>query len=60
LSAGNRIDFSWVGAATSVTFAASSTTVNGTPGLKLRARYSAASLVCISSNNYILVGDLSA
>ena len=60
LTAGQRIDFAWIGAATSITFSASSTTVNGTPGLKLRARYSAATLICLSSNNYLLVGDLSA
>ena len=60
LSAGQRIDFAWIGAATSVTFSASSTTINATPGLKLRARYSAASLICLSSNTYVLVGDLSA
>jgi hypothetical protein len=58
LSAGQRIDFAWIGAATSITFSASSTTVNGTPGLKLRARYSAATLVCLASNTYVLVGDL--
>jgi hypothetical protein len=60
LSAGQRIDFVWIGAATSITFSASSTTINATPGLKLRARYAAATLVCLSSNTYILVGDLSA
>lgn len=60
LNAGERIDFSWIGAATSVNFNASSVTLNGTPGLKLRARYSAATLVCLSSNTYLLVGDLSA
>ena len=60
LTTGQRIDFMWVGAATSVTFSASSVTLNGTPGLKLRARYSAATLVCTASNTYVLVGDLSA
>jgi hypothetical protein len=60
LTAGQRIDFMWIGAATSVTFSASSVTLNGTPGLKLRARYSAATLVCTASNTYVLVGDLSA
>ncbi len=60
LSAGQRIDFAWINAATSVTFSASSVTLNGTPGLKLRARYSAATLVCLASNTYVLVGDLSA
>lgn len=60
LTAGQRIDFVWIGAATSITFSASSVTLNGTPGLKLRARYSAATLVCLASNTYVLVGDLSA
>jgi hypothetical protein len=60
LSAGQRIDFAWIGAATSVTFSASSVTLNGTPGLKLRARYSAATLVCTATDTYLLVGDLSA
>ncbi len=60
LTAGQRIDFVWIGAATSVTFSASSVTLNGTPGLNLRARYSAATLVCTASNTYVLVGDLSA
>ena len=59
LTAGQRIDFAQLGAG-QVTFSASSTTVNGTPGLKLRARYSAATLICLSTNTYLLVGDLSA
>lgn len=60
LTAGQRVDFAWIGAASSVTFVASSVTLSGTPGLKLRARYSAATLVCLSSNTYLLSGDLSA
>jgi hypothetical protein len=60
LSAGERIDFSWIGATTLVTFTGVSTTINATPGLKLRARYSAATLVCLSTDVYLLVGDLSA
>jgi hypothetical protein len=62
LTAGQRIDFVRTGTNNSntVTFSATGVTLNGTPGLKLRARYSAATLVCLSSNNYILVGDLSA
>lgn len=58
LSVGERIDFVWIGAATSVTFSASSVTLNATPGLKLRARYSSATLVCIGTNSYVLIGDL--
>ena len=60
LSTGQRIDFAWLGAATSANFASSNTTVNGTPGLELRTRYSAATLLCVGSNSYLLVGDLSA
>ena len=33
-------------------------TLNSTPGLRLQSRWSAASLVCVSGNNYILIGDL--
>lgn len=33
-------------------------TVNATPSLVLRAKYSAATLVCIDSTNFILYGDL--
>jgi len=35
-------------------------TVNGTPGLKLRAQYSAAALICRGTNLWIAVGDLAA
>ena len=35
-------------------------TVNGTPGLALRAQYSSAALICTGSNTFVLVGDLSA
>lgn len=59
LTAGQRIDFLQMGAG-QVTFSASSTTVNGTPTLKTRAQYSAASLICLASDTYVLVGDLAA
>ena len=59
LTAGQRIDLAQLGAG-QVTVVASSTTVNGTPGLKLRAQYSAATLICTATNTYLLVGDLSA
>lgn len=62
LTPGQRIDFVRIGTNGSgtVTFFANGVTLNGTPGLKLRARYSAATLVCLFTNQYILVGDLSA
>jgi hypothetical protein len=59
LSAGQRIDFIRLGTG-QITFAASSVTLNATPGLKLRARYSAATLICLGTDDYILIGDLSA
>lgn len=42
-----------------VTVAASGVTLNGTPGLKLRTAYSSATLICLASNNWVLIGDLS-
>jgi len=57
LNAGQRIDLARLGSG-GVTIFASGVTINGTPGLNLRAQYSAATLICLSSNNYILVGDL--
>lgn len=57
LTAGHRIDIIQLGAG-QVTVVASGTTVNGTPGLKLRAQYSAASLLCVGTNSYVLIGDL--
>ena len=45
---------------TGVSVAASGVTLNGTPGLKLRAAYSSATLICLGTNNWVLIGDLSA
>jgi hypothetical protein len=36
----------------------SGVTVNGTPGLTFRARYSTAAVICLSSSSFLLVGDL--
>jgi hypothetical protein len=58
LTAGQRIDLAQTGAG-QVTVVASGTTVNATPGLKLRAQYSAVTLVCLATDTYLLVGDLS-
>ena len=38
----------------------SGATVNGTPGLKLRARYSSATLFKRAANSWVLIGDLTA
>lgn len=57
LSVGQRIDVIQTGQG-QVTFSASSATVNGTPGLKLRAQYSAATVVCTAADTYVVIGDL--
>lgn len=57
LTVGQRIDLARLGTGT-VTVVASGATVNATPGLKLRAQYSAATLICTGTDIYLLVGDL--
>lgn len=57
---GQQINLQAIGSG-QVTVASDGTTViTSTPGLKLRAQYSAATLICTSSNNFTLIGDLSA
>jgi hypothetical protein len=58
-SAGDVVYIARLGSGT-VAATASGTTVNGTPGLNLRAQYSTAALICTASNTFLLVGDLSA
>lgn len=43
-----------------VTVSGTGVTLNGTPGLKLRTAYSSATLICLGTNNWVLVGDLAA
>jgi hypothetical protein len=45
---------------TGASVAGTGVTLNGTPGLKLRAAYSSATLICLGTNNWVLIGDLSA
>ena len=59
LAVGQRIDLIQTGAG-QVTVVASSTTVNATPTLHLRAQYSAATLLCVGTDSYLLIGDLAA
>ena len=42
------------------TVVATGVTISATPTLKLRAQYSAATLICTASNTYVLAGDLAA
>jgi hypothetical protein len=57
LIAGQSIDVLQLGVG-QVSIAAGGATLNGTPGLKLRARYSAATIFCVGANDYVVIGDL--
>jgi hypothetical protein len=43
-----------------VTVGGAGVTINGTPGLKLRAQYSSATLIKRATDTWVLIGDLSA
>ena len=59
-SAGEQINVAGLGTGL-VTIASDGTSVvNATPGLNLRAQYSAATIICTASNTFLVVGDLSA
>jgi hypothetical protein len=57
---GAEIDFAQIGAGQVTFVAGSGATGNGTPGLKLRAQWSAATAKKISTNGWLVMGDLSA
>ena len=57
---GAEVDFLWFGVGQPTFAAGGGATVNGTPGLKLRARYSAATAKKVATNDWIIIGDLSA
>lgn len=58
-SAGQQINLTRYGTGSVTVQGGSGVTVNATPTLVLRAQYSAATLVCIDSNTFVLYGDLS-
>ena len=61
LTTGQRIDFIQTGATlASPSFTATGVTINGTPTTTIRTRYSAVTLLCVASNDYVVVGDLAA
>ena len=61
LSNGDRIDILRKNATGEVTIVGGSgVTVNGTPGLKLRAQWSGATLVKLAANTWVVMGDLKA
>lgn len=57
LAVGEQIHFLRLGAG-EVAIVASGATVNSAGGLKLRARYSTATLLCVATDTYVLIGDL--
>ena len=57
---GTSIDVLRVGAGAVDVAAAAGVTINATPGLKLRAQWSSATLIKRSTDTWVLVGDLSA
>jgi hypothetical protein len=58
-NAGDQINLLQTGAG-QVTVGGAGVTVNGTPGLKLRAQYSSATLIKRATDTWVLIGDLSA
>jgi hypothetical protein len=57
---GAEVDFLWLGVGQPTFAQGTGATVNSTPGLKMRARYSAATAKKISTNGWVVLGDLSA
>jgi hypothetical protein len=59
-TSGQQINLQSIGAGQTTIASDGTTTITSTPGLKLRAQYSAATLICTGTNTFTLVGDLSA
>jgi hypothetical protein len=59
-SVGQRVDIVNIGTGDVSVVQGSGATVNGTPGLKLRDQWSAATIFCRASNTYVVIGDLEA
>jgi hypothetical protein len=57
---GSQINIIQTGAGQVTVAGAGGVTVNATPGLKLRAQWSAATLVKRATDTWVLIGDLSA
>jgi hypothetical protein len=56
---GQRVDILRNGTGSvAVGFSGAGVSLEGTPGRNLRAQYSAASIVCVAPNTYVLIGDL--
>lgn len=57
---GQRVDIVRIAAGACNVVQGSGVTVSGTPGLKLRAQFSAATILCVAANTYYVIGDLDA
>jgi hypothetical protein len=57
---GTEINIVQTGAGQTTVVATVGVTINGTPGLKLRAQWSAATLIKRATDTWVLIGDLSA
>jgi len=57
---GTTIDILQTGAGQTTIVATGGVTINGTPGLKLRAQWSSATLIKRATDTWVLIGDLSA
>ena len=57
---GQQVHLQAIGAGQVTVSSDGTTTITSTPGLKLRAQYSAATLICTGTNTFTLIGDLSA
>jgi hypothetical protein len=59
-TAGQQINLQSIGTGQTTVASDGTTTITSTPGLKIRAQYSAATLICTGTNTFTLIGDLSA
>ena len=55
---GAEVGFMWLGVGQPTFVAGSGATVNATPGLKLRARYSVATAKKVATNDWVIFGDM--
>jgi len=55
-----EVSFAWLGVGQPTFLAGPAAVINGTPGLKLRSRYSVATAKKIAANTWLIIGDLSA
>jgi hypothetical protein len=55
-----EVSFLWLGVGQPTFVAGAGATVNGTPGLKMRAQYSGATAKKVAANTWVVIGDLSA